>query len=400
MVAMVIALVGTIIMFQVFEVSEGIKRSTTAGGDSQQNGVIGLYVIENDVRNAGAGFSETSLAGCTINAFDQPPSGSARNFTMTLVPISITAGANNRTPDSLTVFYGSQAMVNSATTITSNMPVLPGGATAPIRVMNRYGYRVGDLIVLLEPGSGKNCTMLEVTGLPSSPSDQIDHASYGAAYNLSWAPGNPSKQVRANPSTGLAVQYTGANTANATRVFNLGNLYDNAGVYSYNHAAMPVYNTYAVSITTLTVNSAFRTTGAVAVADNIVHLRALYGLDDGGAANGTLTQVGTPAAGDGKIDRWVDATTFAAAGSPWQRIIAVRVVIVARSALPERGSGGPGSACDTTTVEPTWSGSAWSTSPQNYRTSLDLTADADWQCYRYKTFETTIPLRNWIWKSS
>ena len=74
---------------------------------------------------------------------------------------------------------------------------------------------------------------------------------------------------------------------------------------------------------------------------------------------------------------------------------------MARSALPERGSGGVGSVCDTTIAEPVWSGSAWkSGTALNLRTDLDLSADADWRCYRYKTFETTVPVRNWIWKSS
>src|SRR3954463_5560632 len=91
MVAMVIALIGTIVMFQVFEVSEGIKRTTTGGGDSQQNGVVALYVMENDLRQAGMGFSDTAFAGCNVLAYDAPPSGTPRNFNMTLVPVAITA---------------------------------------------------------------------------------------------------------------------------------------------------------------------------------------------------------------------------------------------------------------------------------------------------------------------
>jgi type IV pilus assembly protein PilW len=38
---------------------------------------------------------------------------------------------------------------------------------------------------------------------------------------------------------------------------------------------------------------------------------------------------------------------------------------------------------------PAWSGG-----------TFDLSADPNWQCYRYRVFETTVPLRNWIWKSS
>jgi type IV pilus assembly protein PilW len=394
MVAMVIALIGTIIMFQVFEVSEGIKRTTTAGGDSQQNGVIALYLMENDLRQAGNGFSETSLAGCTVLAYDAPPSGTPapRNFTMTLVPVSITSGANAQTPDSFTVFYGSQHMVGAATSITQDMTT----ATSQVRTMNRYGFRTGDLVVLMEPASGKQCTMVEITSLPGS--DYLAHDT--GPYALDWAPGTPNKTARANPGGGLGVIYKGAGSANATRIFNLGNLYDRTGAYAYNGASMPVNNTYAVSATTLTVASAFSTAAASPVADNIVHMRALYALDDGVGDATVPYQTAGWIAGDGKIDRFVDAVKFATLGSPWQRIVAVRVVVVARSANPERGSGGPGSVCDTTVAAPTWSASLWPVQAPPLVIGLDVSADTDWKCYRYKTFETTVPVRNWIWKSS
>ena len=55
MVAVVIGLIGTLVMFQVFAVSEAQKRSTTSGGDAQQNGSIALFTIERDLRNTAAG---------------------------------------------------------------------------------------------------------------------------------------------------------------------------------------------------------------------------------------------------------------------------------------------------------------------------------------------------------
>jgi type IV pilus assembly protein PilW len=43
--------------------------------------------------------------------------------------------------------------------------------------------------------------------------------------------------------------------------------------------------------------------------------------------------------------------------------------------------------CDATTTAP----QAWADGP-----ALDLSADPDWQCYRYKTLMLTIPLKNII----
>jgi type IV pilus assembly protein PilW len=384
LVAMTISLIGMIIIFQVFEVSEGIKRTTTSGGDAQQNGAIALYMMDQDLRNAGMGFNDTAYAGCNITAYDSsrsPNTFPTAPATMLLVPAQITSGGAATTADSFSVFYGSQPQVANSTTLSANMTA----ATDSLRVQSRYGFRTGDLIVLLEPGSGKRCAIMEITGLPVSPSDQVDHGN--VSYTL--ATGGVAA-ARFNPSAGMGVVYTGAGGANATRVFNLGNLYD------ANNASMPVYNTYAVASNALTVRSGFSDNAAAAIADNIVHMRVVYGLDDG-VNNGTVTYNAAYTAGDGIIDRFVDGTTV----PNWQYVIALRVAVVARSALAEKPSSGiPSDPCDTTTTAPTWSGSAWATAAPNLMTALDVSGDANWRCYRYKVFETTIPLRNWIWKSS
>jgi len=92
----------------------------------------------------------------------------------------------------------------------------------------------------------------------------------------------------------------------------------------------------------------------------------------------------------------------------WESVIAVRVAVVARSALAEKPSGIDGTKCDATTdgtesptpgpdLRPRWVGGL-----------IDVSASGDpspasplyWKCYRYRVFETTVPLRNWIWRSS
>ena len=75
-----------------------------------------------------------------------------------------------------------------------------------------------------------------------------------------------------------------------------------------------------------------------------------------------------------------------AAPADWKQVLAVRLAVVARSALAEKPTV-IGGACDATTALPTWSGG-----------TLDVSADPNWNCYRYKVFETTIPLRNLIWQ--
>lgn len=87
MVGMVLGLIGTIIIFQVFEASERIKRTTTGGGDAQQNGVAALFALERGMRQAGYGINASD-----VSAIPAP------------VPLAVTTVAAN-TPDSLTIAY-------------------------------------------------------------------------------------------------------------------------------------------------------------------------------------------------------------------------------------------------------------------------------------------------------
>ena len=414
MVAMLIGLIGMIIIFQVFEVSEGIKRSTTSGGDAQQNGVIALYLMEHDLRNAGAGFNDVGFAGCRILAYDA--SRATPNFSLILAPALICApGSTNpggmcpgtgnagTSPDGLTVFYGSNPRTSNAQLLGLNFA--SGGGQAIINSV--YGYKPGDLMVMMQPPAGtSNCSLMEATGIAGLT---VNVAQAGAAYLLS---SNVQVISRMNPTGGLGVNYTAAPSANVTRVYNLGNLYDPA-----NGSAMPVVNTYAIdpATKTLTVSSAFvidKTTKAPqlnGVADNIVHLRALYGLDDGNV-DGSVAFNKTPpgVAGDGLVDRFVPAATFnALASPPWQSLIALRVAVVARSGLAEKPRGSDGDKCDATT-DGTESTPGPDQRPKWSAGIIDVSASGDpnptsmlyWKCYRYRVFETIVPLRNWIWKSS
>ncbi len=344
-----------------------------------------------------AGFNDTPTAGCPIIGYDSkraapnfPPAGD----TLLLVPARITSTGAATDPDQVTIFYGSKPHIVNATTLATPM----GTPTDNLNVRNPYGYRPGDLILLQDPGTPKNCSIMEVTATPASvpPPPAPGNVVHGIwTYTVLLGAG-VAKTPRFNPVGGLGVFYNGTG-ANATLVFNLGNIYEPA-----NSPDLPVHNTYAIANRSLQVTSLFVPTLPTVnspqvntVADNIVHMRALYGIDTGPYdVNGY---------GDGIVDNFVDAATFNGMTlngftPPWRYVIAVRVALVARSALAEKPSEGA-SGCDATTDgsetppgadrRPKWSGGVF-----------NLTADPDWKCYRYRVFETTVPLRNWIWRSN
>jgi type IV pilus assembly protein PilW len=80
----------------------------------------------------------------------------------------------------------------------------------------------------------------------------------------------------------------------------------------------------------------------------------------------------------------------------WSRVKALRIAIVARSDLAEKPTP-PSTTCNTTTTSsgnmPKWTGPDTTVPP----IAFDLSADPNWQCYRYRVFETTVPLRNSLW---
>lgn len=136
--------------------------------------------------------------------------------------------------------------------------------------------------------------------------------------------------------------------------------------------------TYAVSNGNLLRNG-------VPILSGIVNLQAQYGV--------------SAVANSNQVSQWVDAT-----GATWaapdfasrNRIKAIRLAVVARNDKKDLAM--VTSPCSSTTgASPSglcaWEGTAGSPAP-----AIDLSpGDADWQRYRYRIFETVIPLRNVIW---
>jgi len=251
-------------------------------------------------------------------------------------PLLITNGvatAGVSASDTLTIRYGS-SMKGGV-----NTPITAAPIGNDITVSNNYGCKVNDIALIT---SGSTCTLTTVTG----PTDIA-------------SPPNPFPPV--NTTT-----ITVSNPAGATPGANIACL----GTWSQ--------ITYSVSNGNLLRNG-------VPILSGIVNLQAQYGI--------------SATANSNTINAWVDAN-----GTPWaapsladrNRIKAVRLAVIARNDKADTTN--VTSACSSTTAaSPTglcaWEGSAASPAP-----TVDLSpGDANWRRYRYRAFETVIPLRNVIW---
>lgn len=358
MVGVVISIVASIAIFQVFAVSERQKRTISGASDAQTNGAIGLYMMERDIRMAGWGLEGSIFANCnTIYSYD---GGAGTSTDNPLAPLVITDGGTTA-PDSVTLqYYDDPSNRNfrfATTTLRATMPQ----SSSELKVNSTYGCTNidvnGDGVVNNQDipraivQQGGNCTVLDITNVNSS-SLQIQH--------------NPGQGD--NPSAAYQ-------NANAWPAYSEG-----ATLQCFNKSYK---KTYRIGAEQLQLEN--RPSGGAPqtaeVAPEIVDLQAQYGI-----AN----------AGSQQVNAWVDATGVGAWAAPMtaanvKRIKAVRLAIVARSAQYEKPVAG--TTCDATS---TAMAAAWST----WATFNTGTYPADWQCYRYRVFEAVVPLRNVIWADS
>lgn len=117
--------------------------------------------------------------------------------------------------------------------------------------------------------------------------------------------------------------------------------------------------------------------------DGIVNIQAQYGVS--ATANSNI------------VNQWVDATGVWANPdiATRNRIKAIRVAVVARSDLFEQAP--VTNACSALNAPNPTGLCAWAGDNVSPAPAIDLSNDLNWQRYRYKVYETVIPLRNVIW---
>jgi type IV pilus assembly protein PilW len=342
MVGMVIGLLTTLVIMQVFSLFEGQRRTTTGTADAQTNGSIALFNIQRDVQMAGFG-----------------------------LPVFDTVNPPLRCNPTVTVDHDSDA-------ITPNIDMFPirvvdGGAAAGASdtIMVRYGQTPmgGVPIRIIDPANATNATGLSVDNNMNCTNDDIVLIVNGSACNMTRI-----VDTDLTTDTSHITLSNGTGAATNASISCLGN---------WNEF------TYRVTDNELQRNVAGSLVFTPIVTD-IVNIQAQYGV--------SATQ------NSNQVTQWVNAS-----GGTWgnptvanrNRIKAVRIAVVARNGLLEKED--VTSACNSTTLtEPTglcaWEGNVDSPAPAiDLSKNADGTANPDWQRYRYRVFETIIPLRNMIW---
>ena len=354
LVAVAIGMIGILIMSQAYLTSDQFNKATLGAGGAQTNGNVALFTLEREIRMAGYGMNNAAALACgNINwyyngQYSGNLGGSLPNVELAPVVIKTTPGA----PDQIQIMYATGEQRVTPGTLDKTMP----NASSELTVDGTSGFHENDMVLLVNNTPPISCTMVQLTEIQAGSSHLQHNPGVTAPYNP--------------PGAGLFPAYKKNDSA-----LNLGN---------------PIVRSYQIVNDSLRVNEVYFAPGAAGptanldLVDGIVDMRALYGKD-------------TTATADGVVDVYdnIKPTT----GDDWMRVLSVRIMVVARIGNYERPTG---ANCDATTSAPTYTYESPMGTPKtgtfNWTDFNDVTNQA--RCYRYRVFETTVPVRNIIWRYS
>lgn len=363
LVAVTIGLVVSLAIFTVLTTNEARKRTQLSVNDTSQTGAFLTYAFERAVRNAGSGYGSElgRIGGCRLNvnrgatvllprATAWPGAFLAVTGTLRLAPVVIIQDASSAGSDVLVTMEGTAGF--------GDIPVpLSGPPTATsLNLINTIGLNGNDLVLITD---GNECLLEQVTA-PFVGGAAVSLPLSGTYYTAAGA--NQALTAFTSPAS--------------TYVFALGNA-------AVNRPQMRMFGVgdnetlFSLDIFDIANNDT-----PTPVAEGVVEMRALYGVDNVG--------------GDGKLDNWVDPS-----GASWgsaalldgssaarirlSQIVAVRVGLILRTSLPEKlnSDGNP-------VAPPTLA--LFSDLPAPLKKTRTLTTDE--RNLRHRIVETIVPVRN------
>ena len=351
MIGLVIGLLSTLAITKILLISEGQKRSTTSGAEAQANGLLALEYLREIIQMSGYGFANArSSIGCTLET--QFNGAAVTNFPTKLEPVVIVDGAAGA-PDSI------RSLASSKTTYSIPISIFdPGYVTADgtknksFPVIASFGVADKDLLVAVIDSTRK-CQVFQSTGTPTS--DAIPRDDDPSHWN---PPGYPDQN------------------------YGYGQYLINLGAFDDTTLTISAQGGLQFNKFILTNNTTPSYTGETELFANIVNMQAYYGKDIDG---------------NGVVDTWDTATPTTNAG--WLEVTALRIALVSRSNQYEKDV--------VTAAAPMWDVGANSeiadaiTCGTSKCVSLVVphpNNSTDWQHYRYKVFDTMIPLQNMVWR--
>lgn len=378
MVAMVIGLGITLAISSVLIASENHKRTTTSTNDAQQTGTYGYHALDRALRGAGSAIAESAfptdvgVLGCHLNAgailprttpFPVPFGAFLAGVTNTLnvAPVLIAKDqSQDGVSDVIMVMSGSGSAGGVSRQITG------GGNATSVTLDNTVGFAHDDLL-LVSQGGVTDC-LLEQVDTFTTPTLTLAGTYYtatGGTTNMATLAGSTSSFI------------TPLGNADANNIqFTLFGIDSNHTLFSYDL----LRNLQLVGLT--------GGDAAQAIADGVVQMNAIYGIDTNG---------------DGKQDTWAgpgegawNITTVMASPTKMKQIVSVRIALVVRGEYYDTKRD-PTTGLPIAVTPPTltiFNGITDTVTAVSLQQTINLSATD--QQFRYRVFEFTVPLRNML----
>lgn len=416
MVGMTIGFIALIVIVQTMSVFDAHKTTTTAAADAQENGLLALSAIERDIRRAGAGFNHDKAMKCQVlysylqiqSGQGMPaPVGDAAPF-----HVVVEDGAVN---DRVTVKSASYLEGVVPTLLSKEMEKTPGLALQ-FTVKRGFEFRgeprpnsndlPADLILVADKEPIRDmptgadivrCTLMQVSAVAVDTEGRTvltvqngpagKEPEFNAPHAFMEANNWPGFGTRAVPSY-----------VEGSRLFRLGPT-------TIGGVTQTTYEINANAGLQALVSGGRAAVATEVLASDVVALQAQYGI--------SLTPQSR------EITQWVNPsgpTWGSAALNPQggdfvpsavidnrMRIKAVRIAVVARSGKREGDVVTTSCAENNAPAGSNFGPCSWTDdSAANPAPAIDLRrapGDTEWQHYRYRVYQTVIPMRNLLWPS-
>jgi type IV pilus assembly protein PilW len=375
LVAMTIGLGITLAVTSVLIASENHKRTTTSTNDAQQTGSYGFYALDKALRGAGSAIAgsayptDVGVLGCHLNAGTIFPRAGAFPVpfaaflggapgTLNVAPVLIGKNQSLGGSDVIMIMSGSGSAGGVSRQITG------GGSAITATLDNTVGFANSDLLLVSQSGL-PDCLMEEVATI-APPTLNL-----GGTYYTATA----STTSMSSLATNTASYVTPMGNAAANNIqFTLFGVDNNRTLFSYD------------MLQNLKLVGGTGGDTAQAIADGVVQMNALYGIDING---------------DGIQDQWAgpgdpgwDINTVMNSPTLMRQIVSVRVALVVRGEYYDTtrdnlGNPIPVSPAQLTIFNGLVNGGGTSLAQQ-------INLNATEQQFRYRVFEFTVPLRNML----
>lgn len=356
MVGVAIGLIVTLAVTSTVSTMNLQRRTTASGNDARESAQSGLTFLERSARLAGAGLFYNGELMCTSIVL------SGGGAAVSLAPVKIVDGGSTGS-DVITFAYGSAVGGNAVATLVDNMAATNSAFT----VNHQSNFQTGNQGIIGVPGSTTACTLFQVASAPTNAAN-----CNGITTTCSSIAQTSNTTLRYGYQTSAVAPFGPA------VISRLGTLTRS----TYEVLCNSLVSHDAATAASCTPPQTF--TNATPLVDDIVMVQAQYGIT---------------AASSDIVTNWVDATGGWAAPSAadLKRIKAIRIAVIARS--KEAAATSISSAC-------TNAGGVANTGPCSFEDAeaptINLSATSvpsgrTWQNYRYRVYQSVIPLRNVSW---